>query len=190
MQTKLKIIETTYFLFAENGMNFTLNDIANEVGIKKASIYAHFPSKESLLSEVLNNEIDKYFTEIEDKSKNLEEFFNSVINYYGTSKKKLRFWKRLLFFPPSEIGSEITGRITTLSSKRFQHVKSLVLKGLPESAEKDIKAERLAILILSVIHGFLSMEIIYENCNIESRHQEEWQLIKELLKKEDYNIGT
>lgn len=49
METKQKIMNSAFRLFAEKGNEFSLTEVANEVGIKKASIYAHFASKEVLL---------------------------------------------------------------------------------------------------------------------------------------------
>lgn len=61
METKQKIMNSAFRLFAEKGNEFSLTEVANEVGIKKASIYAHFASKEVLLYEVIDQEIYEYF---------------------------------------------------------------------------------------------------------------------------------
>ena len=46
---KLEILSIAQNLFATKGYNgTTMNDIAKEIGIKKASLYSHFESKESI----------------------------------------------------------------------------------------------------------------------------------------------
>ncbi len=56
MDTRKKIVDTAARLFYEQGYNSTgINQIIAEAGIAKASLYAHFPSKEDLLKEYLQS---------------------------------------------------------------------------------------------------------------------------------------
>lgn len=56
MQTRERILETASKLFYEQGYNSTgINQVIKEAGIAKASLYAHFSSKEELLKEYLQN---------------------------------------------------------------------------------------------------------------------------------------
>lgn len=184
METKNKIINVTYGLFAAKGMEFTLNEVAKIVGIKKASIYAHFPSKEELLYQLFNEEIDKYFIAIEQSSNTLKELYFGIVNYFGSSKEKLLFWKRLLLFPPSTMESEIHQRVVNLSESRLQKVKVLIcnesLPGIKTKKDADI----LATMFLSLVHGLLSSEIIYSKSVVENYINEEWTLFERILKSE------
>lgn len=184
METKNKIVNATYGLFAAKGMEFTLNEVANEVGIKKASIYAHFSSKEDLLYQLFNEEIDKYFVAIEQSSNTLKEFYFGIVNYSGSSKEKLLFWKRLLLFPPNTMESEIRQRIEELLESRFQKVKTLISSESPPGINSERDVELLAVMLLSLIHGLLSSEVIYSSCDIEHCLHEEWIMFERMLKKE------
>ena len=42
METRKNIIESAVRLFAEKGTEFSISEITKEVGIQKASFYAHF----------------------------------------------------------------------------------------------------------------------------------------------------
>lgn len=56
MKTRDKIVETASKLFYEQGYNSTgINQVIKEAGIAKASLYAHFASKEDLLKEYLRS---------------------------------------------------------------------------------------------------------------------------------------
>lgn len=55
----IKKIEDLFF--AKNFKEVSMQDIANELGMKKASLYYHFPSKEELITEVLENSFSNYF---------------------------------------------------------------------------------------------------------------------------------
>ena len=60
MNTKQKIIDVSIDLFSKKGYDsVSLRQIAEEVGIKKSSIYSHFSSKEAILLEIFN-----YFTNL------------------------------------------------------------------------------------------------------------------------------
>ena len=49
-----RILQTSIALFAQKGYgNVTTREIAAQVGIKAASIYNHFPSKEAILDEIV-----------------------------------------------------------------------------------------------------------------------------------------
>ncbi len=53
MNTKEKIFNTALDLFSQKGYDsVSLREIAEEVGIKKSSIYSHYKSKESILLDI------------------------------------------------------------------------------------------------------------------------------------------
>lgn len=184
METKNKIINAAYGLFANKGMEFTLNEAAEVVGIKKASIYAHFSSKEELLYRLFNEEMDEYFVAVEQSSRTLKELYFGIINYYGSSKEKLLFWKRLLLFPPDTMKSEVRQRMVELSEARMEKVKVLIRDEFFPGTEIGRNIDRLAVMFLSLIHGLLSSEIIYSGCFIEDYLSEEWVLFEKILKSE------
>ena len=53
MNTKEKIFDVSLDLFSKKGYDsVSLREIAEEVGIKKSSIYSHYPSKEAILMDI------------------------------------------------------------------------------------------------------------------------------------------
>lgn len=55
MNTKEKIFETALDLFSKKGYDsVSLREIAEEVGIKKSSIYSHYKSKEAILMDIFD----------------------------------------------------------------------------------------------------------------------------------------
>ena len=60
MNTKEKIFDVSLDLFSKRGYDsVSLREIADEVGIKKSSIYSHYPSKEAILMDIFD-----YFTDL------------------------------------------------------------------------------------------------------------------------------
>lgn len=58
MNTKEKIFNVSLDLFSKKGYDsVSLREIAEEVGIRKSSIYSHYPSKEAILMDIFD-----YFT--------------------------------------------------------------------------------------------------------------------------------
>ena len=58
MNTKEKIFDVSLDLFSKKGYDsVSLREIADNVGIKKSSIYSHYPSKEAILMDIF-----EYFT--------------------------------------------------------------------------------------------------------------------------------
>ncbi len=72
MNTKEKIFDVALDLFSKKGYDsVSLREIAEEVGIKKSSIYSHFSSKEAILMDIF-----EYFTDLfeYDELLNSQEF--------------------------------------------------------------------------------------------------------------------
>lgn len=185
MQTKLKIMDTTFALFAQKGAEFSLNEVALEVGIKKASIYAHFESKESLLYKVIEQEIDRYFFQINDKIDSfsaqtydvksiLEKTFFSILEYYD-SKNKLLFWKRLLLFPPKEFQLDLLQKVSKLSDDRYKIIKTILSNGMDNGIIEKQDVESIALSFFAMIHGILSSTLIYNTKDLNKYYKQLWQ---------------
>ncbi len=72
MNTKEKIFNVSLNLFSKRGYDsVSLREIAEEVGIKKSSIYSHYSSKEAILMEIFNQFTESF--EIDDKDIELNE---------------------------------------------------------------------------------------------------------------------
>lgn len=56
MNTKERIFDVSLDLFSKKGYDsVSLREIADEVGIKKSSIYSHYPSKEAILMDIFEH---------------------------------------------------------------------------------------------------------------------------------------
>ncbi|WP_158598263.1 TetR/AcrR family transcriptional regulator [Falsibacillus albus] len=65
--TKEQILRSANYLFAKRGFPSTsIQDIADDCGIAKGSVYKHFPSKEELFNEVFERSQNRFFEEVEE----------------------------------------------------------------------------------------------------------------------------
>lgn len=174
LETKTKLMVSAFKLFADKGNEFSLSEVASEVGIQKASIYAHFASKEELLYAVINQEINEYFFEINENCRDLKSMFFMILNYYGKSQTKLYFWKRLLLFPPKAFAETLIVKIHILSEQRFQIVKGIIDYIIDNGMIRKQNADSVAISYFAMIHGILSSMIIYQPENVTIHLEEIW----------------
>lgn len=108
MNTKEKIFNTSLDLFSKKGYDsVSLREIAEEVGIKKSSIYSHYPSKEAILMDIFNQftksfEIDREEIQLSEDNPLLEnpELFyhegSEAIKNMIFQEQNLKIWKLIL----------------------------------------------------------------------------------------------
>lgn len=59
--TKQEILEASLDLFSKQGFEATsISQIANAVGIRKASLYSHFENKQAILDAIVKDVLDQY----------------------------------------------------------------------------------------------------------------------------------
>jgi len=176
METKKKIMDSAFRLFAEKGIVFSLNEVSKEVGIQKASIYAHFASKEDLMYAVIDREANEYFLEINEHCQDLKSMFYLILNYYDKSKTKLYFWKRLLLLPPKSIEVILNDKVNILSAQRFELVKRIIASNIDSGIIRRQNVDAVAFSYFSMIHGLLSSKIIYESEDLTLHYDGIWQI--------------
>ncbi|MFS0752198.1 TetR/AcrR family transcriptional regulator [Oceanobacillus sp. 1P07AA] len=114
---KKEIFNAALSAFAMNGYEGTsLAQIADEVGIKKPSIYAHYKSKQDLFLTVIRQSLERekqhivsYF--IEAKSRPLESQLRSFFDWLCLKIQKdshVAFIFRMTYFPPTQLEKEVT----------------------------------------------------------------------------------
>jgi AcrR family transcriptional regulator len=65
--TRKEVVNSATKLFKERGfLSTTIQDIAEDCGIAKGSVYKYFPSKEDLFSEVFNQCHNAYFDQVDE----------------------------------------------------------------------------------------------------------------------------
>jgi AcrR family transcriptional regulator len=97
----------------------SLSLIAEEVGMKKQSIYAHFKGKDDLFLQVLRDAKEtelssklQYFSKGDsiNPEKELYGFLQLVIDLFQKNEQ-LKFWLRMSFFPPAHLEKAIVQEV-------------------------------------------------------------------------------
>ena len=100
-----RIIEAADRLFYTQGYSSTgINQIIEEAGVAKASLYAHFPSKEALAVAYLERRHRAWFDEL-----------RGVVERSATSRRKRRDRRRTRL-PRTETRRSVTGNVWASST--------------------------------------------------------------------------
>ena len=120
MSTKEKILETSLTLFAENGYNGTsVEQIAQNVGIKAPSLYKHFKGKEDILNSLIDIAESRY-EENFGSDKNIGQIPDCIDEFIHETVEKIRFTmsdplirKMRIFLVQEQFRNERLAEITT-----------------------------------------------------------------------------
>lgn len=113
--TKQLILQRALEFFTDRGYEgASLEDIARAVGIRKASLYAHFEGKTSIFLAVFDDILEEYARTTdaltapseEDALSALERIFLSFIDYCH-GNRKMYFWDRYFYYPPDCVKESI-----------------------------------------------------------------------------------
>lgn len=163
---KLKKVALTQFaLHGYDGASLAL--IANEVGMKKQSIYAHFKSKEDLFLITFKDSVEKELDYInrfieEHQSNSLKELLQTFLGSYLKRYNEIdnaSFFMRTSFFPPLQVEQLVKDGTNTFVSKQV----AIFLKVFTEhqsELRESMSAESAALCFLTSVDG-LFVEMLY-----------------------------
>ncbi|MEI4770853.1 TetR/AcrR family transcriptional regulator [Psychrobacillus sp. FJAT-51614] len=168
--TLYKIKEVALNRFAENGYDGTsMAHIADEVGIKKQSIYTYFKGKDDLFldvcSDVFANELKIVADFIEcNKKLPIESFlFNFLLHYKEQYDKNghTKFWLRISFFPPTHLYNQVMKYVYEYLDKVEDLLVPIVEVAMMENQiSSSIGAKRATVAFLGVLDGIF-VEMLY-----------------------------
>ncbi|MBD7936996.1 MULTISPECIES: TetR/AcrR family transcriptional regulator [Cytobacillus] len=103
----------------------SLSQIAEEVGMKKQSLYAHFRGKDDLFLQVLHDAKEtellsklQYFSNLRSSQpeKDLYGFLQLIVDLFQQNEQ-LKFWLRMSFFPPAHLQKEVDLEVIDIEEK-------------------------------------------------------------------------
>lgn len=113
LSTRDKAKRAALGLFARKGYEgTTMKEVADAVGIRKASLYAHFASKEDLFFAIYEDLAGEYVALTDrimktaaglDTEGKLRHMFEEYIVYYARNPEIQAFWNQIILFAPPAI---------------------------------------------------------------------------------------
>jgi AcrR family transcriptional regulator len=164
--TRQVILEVALELFTDKGYDAaSMDDIAKAVGIRKASLYAHFEGKERIFLAIFDDILEEYARTIdlltapseEGALAALERIFLGFLEYCHASRK-MYFWDRYFYYPP-EFAKELIGEKTQETQDAFlERIRRWIEKGMENGEICAQPAERAALAYYYLMIG-LSMSV-------------------------------
>ncbi len=166
--TAEKIKQIAQTLFTSHGYEgASLSIIANEVGIKKQSIYTHFKSKEELFLIIFNESVEQELRFVktfilENKSSTLQEILYRFLTEYLERYERnnnTSFFLKTSFFPPFHL----EGNVKLGSNKFVTELELLFMSLFDEKSDVlklGITSETASLAYLTILDG-LFVELLY-----------------------------
>lgn len=148
----------------------SLSQIADQVGMKKQSLYAHFKGKDDLFLQVLQ---DAKETEITSKLLYLQKvdilkpeadllgYLQLVIDLFQKNEQ-LKFWLRMSFFPPSHLASAIDEEVID-TEKKIQGVLESKFQAWIDAKVIREDSASIPTLAFSGVVDSIMLELVYGN---------------------------
>lgn len=166
---EIKVAALKYFtIHGYEGASLSL--IAEEVGMKKQSIYAHFKGKDDLFLKVLRDAKEaelssklQYFSKVDSKNpeKDLYGFLQLIIDLFQKNEH-LKFWLRMSFFPPAHLEKAIAQEVMDIEEK----VQAILERKFQDWINAKLIVEEAAITptfaFLGVVDSII-LELVYGN---------------------------
>lgn len=163
-EIKEKIIEATVEIFHREGLKFTMDALARDLGMSKKTIYKFFPNKQSLLDEM----VDYSFDQIQIAKRNV------IIHSNGDVVKALT---NVLQAMPQEYENLNFGQLYVLKEKYpkiYHHLELrlesdwestilLMKRGMEEGRIRKISIPIFKTMMLATIEQFFKEDILVMN---------------------------
>lgn len=180
---RIKDVALTHF--AEHGYEgASLASIAEEVGIKKPSIYAHFKGKEELFLSVIRDVADDELAFVRhyfdgQRGKSLDERLHQVLLQFKERYEhsdKTKFWLRMAFFPPASLHEPVMDYYYAY----LDEVESVLTRVFGDATNKGeigrVDAGRAAAAFMCLLDGVL-VEMLYGGLErFNKRLDASWEL--------------
>lgn len=153
----LRKIEILFY--QQNFHNVSMQDIANSLEIKKASLYYHFPSKENIIEEVLEYSFQNYVQFVHDIINKWNEH-----NFLILLKDFLTYWENYqnLFSIINQNGYEENDTIFQHIQEKQKYIFEIISKAMSEKANFS---EEKTYLFLTLIHQVWKKKSSYWLCS-------------------------
>ncbi|MCX7957798.1 MAG: TetR/AcrR family transcriptional regulator, partial [Deltaproteobacteria bacterium] len=170
MQTKKAIIEFASDLFLRYGLRkTTMDDVARICRIGKATLYKFFRNKEELYREILRNEMNQIFEEMERKIKNIKGVRERLVVLFETEYILLR---KNMNLPEILVSTfeNIDIEIKEIADEFFERQRKLIRSVLEEGVKRgEIVVEDLSLLSLAMMAAGQGLFSYFRNIKDERK---------------------
>lgn len=148
----------------------SLSQIADEVGMKKQSLYAHFKGKDDLFMQVLRDAKETemsftlpYFNRVgaQNPEELLHAFLRQTVDLFQKDEQ-LKFWLRVSFFPPAHLAEAVGKEFADTEEKVRAVLQSAFQRWSEAGAIADIPADTPALAFMGILDS-LMLSLVYDD---------------------------
>ncbi len=176
--TKEKMKEVALSLFSSRGyVGTSMSEIAREVGIKKASLYSHYESKEALFFAVYEELAADYETlheRIISESEKLDPegrlfyLFREYILYYWQNPVVQGFWVQINNFAPPELHNKYYENISRREQIIGKRISMIFSEAMDSGVLRQDDPMKMVLSFRSMCEGLLNWMLVIKG------FKEEW----------------
>lgn len=184
MHTKEKIRLESTELFASLGYEGTsMAKIAEKVGIKKPSLYAHYKNKEALFFDVVDEMEQEYVTFVSDSlkletdniQKQLYLSFQAYVSDLARDDASIQFYNRFIQYPPKGLEDTLLERFNKSEERVRVLLATVIEKGQAEgSINRELAAKSMAYTYFCLIEGLTTEVGIYSIAEVKDHAEAVW----------------
>lgn len=171
ISTKEKLKQAALSLFARRGYEgTTMNDIAERVGINKASIYNHYKNKEALFIAVyqevasdyekLNERVIKQ-AQTMDIPERIRYVFEERVLYYYRNSEVQAFWNQITLFTPAALSEQYWDDVLKREQRLQKFMEDTFTEGMQQGIIRQDDPYKLMSSFRAMEEGLLNWMIAY-----------------------------
>ena len=154
VQTRRKILDTAFRLFAAGGSSTPTNIIAQETGLSHGAIFLHFPTREALQLQVLEKFTSEIGNKLHSLSKTGSKISDLLYAHISVLEEYESFYKNLIS-EISKLPDETKTLLISLHSVMSFHFGEVIEKEKKNGRVKEIPLHMLFNTWLGLLHYYL-----------------------------------
>lgn len=160
-KTRAHIIKTAKEEFIKKGfLNTTTSEIALRSGVAHGTLFLHFKSKDILIVEILDLELDQISSSIQNlvaESADLQQMLIMYLDMLQEDEELFAVLARELPFYPDELRRKILFRDSIIRS----HFHKIIEQGIKEGRYRKIEPSTAVTFLFGTINYYLSLRTIF-----------------------------
>ncbi len=181
-KTKAAILEQGIKLFARDGYaGAGMSELARRVGVRKASLYAHYRGKKEIFRGVFTLVLQRYSAHLGRIESTLDrgvpmqgrlcEIFSSYASYFSDAEA-MRFWYRVYMTPPAFMKREIYQTSLAVELRFLRRLTRLFRDAMAAGECRKQNAGHVATAFYQLLMGFGMTAAFYPSMGGERSIQE------------------
>lgn len=162
--TRKKIIETAYRLFSENGFSVATSIIAKEAGVSHGTIFAHFPTLNDLLIDLLSDFGDKMGASLHVLAEKCDSAEDLLKEHLTVLEEYEAFYARIIS-EKNMLPDEAKNTFIIIQSTVAFHFGSVIEREIEKGTVKKLPIHMLFNTWLGLVHYYLLNKEFFSDYN-------------------------